>query len=324
MVDRRAFLLGLTGGLLLRPAPVRAQAARRPPRIGWLTSSVVHQPNVEAFRQGMLALDHRAIGIEFRAAEGQFDRLAGLAAELVTLDVDVIVTDGGPAAVAAGRATSTMPIVIGATAGDLVREGLVNSLSRPGGNVTGLTISTGPDLYGKRLELLREALPSLTRVAAVWNPRNEANRASNASIERAGRALGVQVESVPARNVQEIERGMEAARARVGAMLVVADAFLWSLRARIAALAARHRLPAIYPETEFAEAVGLMAYGPNVPDNFRRAAAYVDKILKGAKPADLPIEQPTKFELLVNLRAAKGLGLVLSPSLLHRADRIIE
>jgi len=260
----------------------------------------------------------------FRAAEGQFDRLAGLAAELVALDVDVIVTDGGPAAVAAGRATSTMPIVIGATAGDLVREGLVASLPRPGGNVTGLTISTGPDLYGKRLELLREALPSLTRVAAVWNPRNEANRASNASIERAGRALGVQVESVPARNVQEIERGMEAARARVGAMLVVADAFLWSLRARIAALAARHRLPAIYPETEFAEAGGLMAYGPNVPDNFRRAAAYVDKILKGAKPADLPIEQPTKFELLVNLRAAKGLGLVLSPSLLHRADRIIE
>jgi len=172
--------------------------------------------------------------------------------------------------------------------------------------------------------LLREALPSLTRVAAVWNPRNEANRASNASIERAGRALGVQVESVPARNVQEIERGMEAARARVGAMLVVADAFLWSLRARIAALAARHRLPAIYPETEFAEAGGLMAYGPNVPDNFRRAAAYVDKILKGAKPADLPIEQPTKFELVVNLKTAKTFGLTIPQFVLLRADKVIE
>lgn len=325
MVDRRAVLRWLTGALLVRPVPGLAQSGGKAPRIGWLTSSVVHESNVDAFRRGMRALEYPEVSVEFRAAEGNLDRLPSLAAELVALDVDVIVTDGGPAAIAAKRATAATPVVIGATAGDLVRDGVVASLARPGGNVTGFTITTGPDLYGKRLELLREALPSLTRVAVVWNPRFEANHAAIESLQRAARTFGVQVESIPARDVEEIERGLDRTdRRRPGAMLAVADAFLWSQRERVVAVAARHRLPAMYPEIEFAEAGGLMAYGPSVPDNFRRVAAYVDKILKGAKPADLPIEQPTTFALTINLRTARALGLTVPPSLLLRADRVIE
>ena len=253
------------------------------------------------------------------------DRLPVLAAELLALNVDVIVTDGGPAVVAAKRATATIPIVIGATAADLVREGLVASLARPGGNVTGFTISTGVEIYGKRLELLREATPALSRVAVVWNPGNEVARLALVGIETAAKALGVQFEVFEARDAQGIERAFHGvARSRAGGVLTVADAFLWSQRAQIVSQAARHRLPGVYPEIGFAEAGGLVAYGPNVADNFRRAAGYVDKILKGAKPADLPVEQPSKFELAINLKTAKALGLTMPPSLLQRADQVIE
>ena len=324
MTTRRAFLGTLAGGILAPPLAASAQKAATP-RIGWLTSSVVHTQNVDAFRQGMRALGHPDVSLEFRAAAGQTDRLPALAAELLALGVDVIVTDGGPAVAAARQATATVPIVIGATAGDLVRQGLIASLARPGGNVTGFTISTGPELYGKRLELLREAVPAMRRVAVVRNPRNEVSQTMLASIDMAAKALGIQVKVIDARGADEIERAFSSAvRSRAGGVLMVADAFLWSQRGRIVELAARQRIPVIYPEVEFVEVGGLMGYGPNVADNFRRAATYVDKILKGVKPADLPIEQPTKFELVINLKTAKALGLTIPQSLLARADEVIQ
>ena len=273
----------------------------------------------------MQALGYREISLEVRAAEGTMDRLPALAAELAALSPDVIVTDGGPAVIAARRATGTIPIVIGAAAIDLVQQGVVASLARPGGNVTGFLISTGVELDGKRLELLREALPSLARVAVVWNPRNDANMHKVTSLEAPARALGVQLESVQARDVPDIERALAGGgRRRVDAMLALADAYLWSQRERIVAVAARHRLPAMYAELDFSEAGGLMAYGPSVPDNFRRAAGYVDRLLKGAKPADLPIEQPATLELMINLKAARALGLTIPQSLLVRAAHVIE
>jgi putative tryptophan/tyrosine transport system substrate-binding protein len=317
-----AVILALT--FILAPLAV-AQEPGRPPRIGWLTSSVVHTQNVEAFREGMRALGYADVTLEIRAAAGQMDQLPALAAQLVGRNVEVIVTDGGPAAVAAKRATATIPIVVGASAANLVQLGLVASLARPGGNLTGFTISTGPELYGKRLELLREALPGFNRVAIMWNSRNEAGRASLEVIDAAAKRLGLHVTVVEARDAQEIDRAIgSVARSRAGAILTLADAFLWSQRAQIVSAAARHRLPGMYPEVEFAEAGGLMAYGPNVSDNFRRAAAYVVKILKGGKPAELPVQQPTKFELVVNLKSAKVLGLTIPPSVLLQADRVIE
>jgi putative tryptophan/tyrosine transport system substrate-binding protein len=322
---RRAFLVTLGAALAFRRGSALGQAPTKPPRIGWLTSSVVHTRNVDAFRREMQALGYRDIVLEVRAAEGKMDRLPALAAELAALPLDVMVTDGGPAVVAAKRATATIPIVIGAAAIDLVQQGVAASLARPGGNVTGFLISTGAELDGKRLELLREALPSLTRVAVVWNPRNDANTHKLASLEAPARALGVQLESVQARDVQDLAHALGGGtRRRVDAMLALADAYLWSQRERIVALAARHRLPAMYPELDFSESGGLMAYGPSVADNFRRAAGYVDRILKGAKPADLPIEQPAKLDLMINLRTARALGLTIPQSLLVRAAHIVE
>ena len=325
VLDRRAFLAVLAAGLGLRPRAAAAQPAAKPPRIGWLTSSVVHTRNVEAFREGMRALGHRDLILEFRAAGGRTDRLPALAAELVALPVDVIVTDGGPAAVAAKRATATIPIVIGAAAIDLVERGVVASLARPGGNVTGFVISTGAELDGKRLELLREALPTLARVAVVWNPSNDANPQRMAGLEAPARTLGTRLESIRARDVQEIERALASAvRRRVDALMTLADAFLWSQRERIVAVAARYRLPAMYPELDFVEAGGLMAYGLSVRENFRRAAGYVDRILKGATPADLPVERPAKLELVINLKTARALGLTIPQSVLVRAERVVE
>jgi ABC-type uncharacterized transport system substrate-binding protein len=326
MIDRRALLAGMGAILFAAPLIVEAQQqAGKLPRIGWLTSSVVHARNVDAFREGMRALGYREVNLEFRAAAGRMDRLSTLAAELLALNVEVIVTDGGPAAVAAKHATATIPIVIGATAGDLVQQGLVASLARPGGNVTGFTLSAGVELNGKRLELLREALPTLKRVAILWNSRSDVSRMALEGTETAAKLLGVRLEAIEARDAQDIERAFNGVvRSRAAAILTIADAFLWSQRAHIVTLAARHRLPGIFPEEEFVEAGGLMAYGPQVPDNFRRAAGYVDKILRGAKPADLPVEEPTKYKLVINLKTAKALGLTIPPSLLGRADEVIQ
>jgi putative ABC transport system substrate-binding protein len=318
--------IGLLIGLAVMAAPLTGEAQQGgAPRIGWLTSSVVHTRNVDAFRRGMRDLGHRDVNLEIRAAAGDVDRLPGLAADLVALNVEVIVTDGGPALFAARRATTTIPIVIGAAATDLVRQGVVPSLARPGGNITGFVISTGVEIDGKRLELLREAIPALTRVALVLNPRNQVSLLTRPSIEAAAQALSIQLDVVEASDAEQLERALTAkGRGRVDGLLTTADAYLWSLRDRVVAISARHRLPAVYPEVEFVEAGGLMAYGPNVPDNFRRAAGYVDKVLKGVKPGDLPIEQPAKFDFAINLKAAKALGLTIPPSLLLRADQVIE
>jgi putative ABC transport system substrate-binding protein len=325
-MDRRRFLLTSLAAAFAGPLGAGAQQPEKIPKVGWLTSSVVHGPNFEAFREGMRALGYPEVRLEVRAAAGRVDRLATLAAELLALNVDVIVTDGGPAATAAKQATATTPIVIGAATTEfMVQQRLVASLARPGGNVTGFSISTGADLYGKRVGLLREAIPSLGQVVVVWNPSNEGARASLPAIETATRALGVRVRSIGVSDIDELDGRLSSLRGSDPvAMLTVADAFFWSQRVRIVSLAARHRLPGVYPEREFALAGGLMAYGSGVPENFRRAAGYVDRILKGAKPADLPVEQPTTFDFVINLKTAKALGLTIPPSLLARADQVIE
>ena len=274
----------LTVSLTLAPFAAKAHEAGKPPRIGWLTSSVVHTQNVEAFRDGMRALGHPDITLEVRAAAGQMDRLLTLAAELVGRNVQVIVTDGGPAAVAAKQATATIPIVIGATAADLVQLRLVASLARPGGNVTGFTISTGPELYGKRLELLREALPSLNRVAILWNPRNEAARASLEAVDTAAKRLGLHVGVVEGRDVQGIDRAFgSVARSRASAILTVADAFLWSQRAHIVSAAARNRLPGIYPE------VGRQPLRPPGPAADQVRAGHQPQDREGPRPDDAAV-----------------------------------
>ena len=321
-MNRRTFIGTVAGGLLTAPLAAQTQKVVTP-RIGWLTSSVIHAPNVDAFRQGMRVLGYPDVSIAFRAAAGQVDRLPALAAELVALPADVIVIDGGVAAVAARQVTATVPIVFGA-AGDPVRLGLAASLARPGGNVTGFMINTGPGLTEKRLEMLREVVPALKRIAIVHNP-NEGSRREVVHIDTVAKVLGIQFEVIEARDAAEIERAFSnAAQRRVGAVLMISDVFLWSLRGLIVAQAARQRLPVIYMEREFVEAGGLIAYGPHVADNFRRAATHVDKILKGAKPADLPIEQPTKFVLAINVKTAKSLGLTIPQSLLLRADEVIQ
>ncbi len=324
-MDRRAFISLVGGSILAAPLAAVAQQGAIP-RIGWLTNSTVHTPNVEAFREGMRALGYRAVNLEFGAAAGRIDRLPALAAELVGRNVEIIITDGGPAAIAASKATATIPIVIGAATSEFVEgQGMVQSLARPGGNITGFTISTGTELYGKRLELLREAVPGLSRVAVLWNPNNQGGRISLGAIETAAKTLGLEAQPIEASDMAQLERGLgRVARRSAGAMLTIADAFLWSQRARLISLAARYRLPAMYPEAEFASDGGLMAYGSRVPDNFRRVATYVDKILKGAKPGDLPVEQHTKFELVINLKTAKALGLTIPQSVLIRADQVIE
>jgi putative ABC transport system substrate-binding protein len=325
-MNRRAFIAAMGGSILAEPLAVQAQQPGKVPRIGWLTNSVVHTSNVEAFRQGMRTLGYRELHLQFRAAEGRRERLPALAAELLALNVEIIVTDGGPAAIAAAKATTTIPIVIGAASSEFVEgQRLVESLARPGANVTGLTISTGTELYGKRLDLLREAVPGLSSVVVVWSPNNQGAPAGRRAVETAAKTLGLSVHPIEASDMQQLERGLgKAPRSPSGAMLTIADAFLWSQRAQVISLAARHRLPAMYPEHEFAADGGLMAYGIRVSDNFRRAATYVDKILKGTKPGDLPVEQPTKFELVVNLKTAKALGLTLSQTLLLQADKVID
>jgi len=318
----------LTGTLLTAPLPAEAQQAPKIARIGYLGGiSAVPQIH-EAFLQGLQGLGYvvgRNVVIEYRDPEGKYERLPLLAAELVALKVDVIVCSGTPMALAAKQATRTIPIVFVAV--DPVTSGLVSSLARPGGNLTGLA-SLIPDLVGKCLELLNQAVPRVNRVAVLWPPgalgeRTEKNMLTGA--DEAARALGVQLQFVEARRPADLDRAFsEMTKAHAGALAVLPSTILVRERRRLVDLAAKNRLPAIYTQTEFVDAGGLMFYGPNTADLHRRAAAYVDKILKGAKPADLPIEQPTKFELLINLKTAKALGLPIPPSLLARADQVIE
>jgi putative ABC transport system substrate-binding protein len=297
-------------------------------RIGILSPAA--SPSTKAFdslRKGLRELGYiegANITIEYRLAAGDYGQLPGMAADLVRLPVDLIVTDSGIATQIARQATRAIPIVAATAGADPVATGLAESLAHPGGNVTGFT---GYELGGKRLELLREVLPAVSRVGALWNPAtgNPANTSSLKATEDGARVLGLQLRPIAVAAPGEILAGFEAAvGGGVEALVVLPDGMFWNERERIVALAARHRLPTVYEEREYANDGGLLSYGRNVSENFRQAAGYVDKILKGAKAADLPIQQPTRFELVVNLRTAETLGLTIPPSILDRADEVIE
>jgi putative ABC transport system substrate-binding protein len=325
-MDRRAFIGTLTGGLLPGLIAAEAQPAGKVPLIGTLDYSAPDGARLNwwnALRQELQKLGYvegRSIRFEARWAQGQVDRLPGLAADLVRLPADVIVTGGGEAARAAKQATRTIPIVMG-TGADPVRLGLVESLGRPGGNVTGVT-SLSRELIAKRVELLRELLPKVSRVAVLWDETPNAEL-SVKELKAAAGPLGTKIHPIRVRGPKEFDRAFSAA-AGEHALIVVATPSLFIERKRIADLALQHRLPTVVGGREYAEAGGLLSYAVSYPDLFRRAATYVDKILKGAKPADLPVEQPTTFELVINLKTAKALGLTIPPSLLHRADQVIE
>jgi putative ABC transport system substrate-binding protein len=321
-VDRRGFLLTALAGALAAPLVAEAQQAGKVARIGVLAvSAAAFSPRIEAFRKGLREhgyVEGKNIVFEYRYAEGKLDRLLDLATELVALKVDVIVTASLPVVRAAQKATSTIPIVFAAV-GDPVATGLVKSLARPGQNITGLSI-LGPELDGKRLELLKEAVPKTSRVAILFGPESPRKE-----LEIAAQALGIQLISLPVRELGDFEPAFETARKEnVHALLTSPSPLLNTVRERIVELAAKNRLPAMYAGPEFVEAGGLMSYAPSYTDLFRRAATYVDKILKGAKPGDLPVEQPTKFELVINLKTARALGLTIPPSVLARADQVIE
>jgi putative tryptophan/tyrosine transport system substrate-binding protein len=304
----------------------QAQQAGRISRIGVLRGGSPPDPFLEALRQGLRDLGYvegKNVLIEYRYAEGKSDRLPNLAAELVRIKCDVIVTADTPPIRAVKNATREIPIVMAVVA-DPVAAGLVASLARPGANITGLS-NLAPELDGKRLELLKEALPIVTRVAWVWDPGNPALVIRLKGMQAAAQALGLKLQALEVRNPAELESAFEAAiRERAGALLVPA-VMASSYQRQIVDFAEKRRLPLIHDTREFVEqAGGLMSYGPDFSDLWRRAATYVDKILKGAKPADLPVEQPKKFELVINLKTAKQLGLTISPNVLARADTVIK
>ena len=315
--------------LLALSLSAQAQQPARIPRIGILipASMSSYSARVEAFRQRLREhgyVEGKNIVIEYRYAEGKPERLPDLAAELVRLKVDVIVTASGPAILAAKKASATMPIVF-ASAGDPVGTGLVSSLARPGGNITGLSVMA-PDLDGKRLELLKEAFPKIARVAFLWE--GSGGRRGNLTLtdmEAAAKALGVKLQSLPVRGLDDFDSAFARAKRDGAQALITTSGALFNTQQRpVLAFAAKNRLPAMYPTSDFVEAGGLMSYGPNFTDSWRRAADFVDKILKGTKPADIPVEQPTKFEFIVNLKAAKEIGLTIPPNVLARADKVIR
>jgi len=331
---RIVLAVALAFSVLLAPLAADAQqAAGKVYRIGFLSVLGAPTPStpagvLEAFRQGLRELgwvEGQNIVIDYRFAEGRFDRLPDLAAELVRLKVDIIVAVATQGVAAAKNATETIPIVMISGSADPVGLGFIASLARPGGNVTGLSYSVGPEILGKGLELLKEIVPKVRRVAILSNPASPVQPLFIREVKVAARSLGVQLQLLEARGPNEFDGAFAAmAKERVGALLVVADSIFILHRTRLADLAARSRLPAAYGGRENVEAGGLMSYGPSVRDLFRRAATFVDKILKGAKPADLPVEQPTKFELVINLKTAKALGLTIPPSVLIRADEVIQ
>jgi putative ABC transport system substrate-binding protein len=331
-IPRRAFMGVIAGGLFAAPLAVEAQPAAKIARIGYLSTNLATSPHLrEAFRQGLRDLGYvegRNLVLEYRDAERKVERLPALAAELVALKVDVIVTEAGTTVVplAAKQATRTLPIVF-ASAADPVGSGLVTSLARPGGNVTGLS-SLSAELVGKRLELLTQAVPGVGQVAVLRLPgalgeRTEKEMLTGAEV--AARGLGVQLQFVEARDPAEFDRAFsDMTRARAGALTLLPSNMFFREHRRLVDLAARNRLPAVYPWKEVVDAGGLMSYAASLTDSCRRAATYVDKILKGAKPGDLPVEQAEKFDLVINLKTAKALGLTIPPSLLQRADHVIE
>ena len=333
MSGRAVGVMGFVLGILLAPLAVDAQPPGRVHRIGFLTLTSPPPPSgpllatIEAFHEGLREhgwVESQNIVIERRYAEGKFDRLPDLAAELVRLKVDVIVAVAAASARAAKQATTTIPIIM-VSAGDPVGTGLVGSLSRPGRNITGTAFDATPEITAKQLQLLMEVVPRGARVGVLWNPTSAFFASYWKELQVAARALGVRLQSLEVQAPNELESAFGAmTRERADALIVLSDSFATFHRGRIADLAAKSRLPAMYGHRQYAEAGGLMSYGPELPHLFRRAATYVDKILKGAKPGDLPVEQPTKFELLVNLKTAKALGLTIPQSVLIRADHVLQ
>jgi len=326
--DLRLLISGLCALLFALCASADAQQAPKVSRIGFLTaiSAASMSARMEAFRKGLHELGYvegKNILIEYRYAEGKLDRLPAFAAELVRLKVDVIVTAGASGTGPAKEATTTIPIVM-AQDGDPVATGVVASLARPGGNITGLS-TLAPGLSGKRLELLKQIVPKLSRVA-VFGTSTQPNYAQLLNeVELVAKAFGMKLQNLDLLDPKDIETAFRAAgKERAGAVLVLASPLSLSQRPQILDLAVKSRLPVIFPQSEYVEDGGLMSYAPNYADLFRRAATYVDKILKGAKPADLPVEQPTKFEFIINLKAAKQIGLTIPPNVLARADRVIR
>jgi putative ABC transport system substrate-binding protein len=326
VTTRRVFIGALAGGLLA-PLATGAQPAGKVYRVGWLSpgSAANGLPNLDALRAGLGELGYvegRNITIEARWADGQIPRLPGLATELVGLHVDVICTAGSQASGAAKQATTTIPIVF-ANVAFPDESGLVASYARPGGNITGVAF-IGPE-YGKRLELLKEANPKMARVALIYNPDNRGSVLALKETRRWAKDLRLTLESHELRGPGDFERVFAAiARARPDALMTTADPLIASYAMRIVQFAAKNRIPSMYPGREFVAAGGLMFYGGSIPEMYRRAAVYVDRILKGAKPSDLPVEQPIKFDMVINLKAAKALGLTIPHSLLQRADEVIQ
>jgi putative tryptophan/tyrosine transport system substrate-binding protein len=333
-MDRRRFIGAAAGAFLAAPLTAEAQPAERVRRIGYLapgasaaTQSTMAAQSIAAFRQGLRDLgwiEGRNVIIDYRFAEGKFDRLPDLATELVRLNVEVIAATTTPAAIAASNATGTIPIVM-FVVGDPIGLGLIASLARPGGNVTGLTYSVGVEAFGKQLELLKETVPKVRRVAVLSNPANPSATLAISNVKVAARSFGLRLQLLETRDLDELDGAFAAmAKERAEALLVISDPSFGIHGARLADLAARYRLPSMHGVREMVEAGGLMNYGPSIPDNFRRAAGYVDKILKGSNPGDLAVQQPIKFELVINLKTARALGLKIPQSVLLRADEIIQ
>jgi putative ABC transport system substrate-binding protein len=328
---RKAMVVWLVALALVPFHLAEAQQPAKVTKIGWLavrpgTGEAFAGRGNEVIRRMLRELGYvegKNIAFEYRSADNKLDRLPGLADELVRLKVDVLVMFTTTAALAAKNATKTIPIVF-LTTGDPVAAGLVDSLARPGGNITGLTL-VGTELAGKRLELLKETIPRLSRVAVLWNPGDPATVQSWEKSQLAARELGLQLHSMEIRNAKDIEGSFkEAIKARVAALAVTQSALVTSNQKQLVDLATKHRLPAIYSRADFVESGGLMSYGPDRAEPYRRVASMIDKILKGTRPADLPVEQPTKFELVINLKTAKALGLTIPPVVMMRAEKVIK
>ena len=329
MTTRRKLLFALIAGPLSAPLASFAQQPAKIARIGFLHAASPQggEPRLQAFRDGLRELGYvegKNLQLEVRWGEGRLERMQALAAELVQTKVDVIVAASSPSVIAARQATGTIPIVMPFSS-DPVGDGLVASLARPGGNITGLSIMA-PELGEKRIQLLKEMFPKVSReMDVLWNPAYVGMRARFEQAKVAAPAVGLTVRSLEVRDSRELDAAFEAIlREHPDALLLLVDPFTRSQRSRIVEFVTEQRLPTIYESSEFVESGGLISYGPNMPNQFRRAAIYVDKILRGAKPADLPIEQPTTFELAINMKAAKALGIKIPDSILLRADKVIQ
>jgi putative ABC transport system substrate-binding protein len=325
-MNHKIVFLALSGMLFALGVPAEAQQPGKVYRIGFLSTNPPEAHAWNALLDGLRErgyIEGQNILFERRFSEGKAERFPEFAAEMVRFNADIIIVTTTPAAFAAKNATQTIPIII-PTALDPVGTGLVASLARPGGNITGLS-SLAPELSGKRLELLKEVVPGMTRVAVLWNPANPANASVWKETQAAARALGLQLQSREVRGPQDLDDAFAlTAKARPDALLVLSDSLINMHRQKIAEFVTQKRLPSVFASTEGVMAGGLMSYGPSLADRYRRTAHYVDRILKGTKPSDLPVEQPTKFEFIINLKAAKQIGLTIPPNVLARADKVIR